>query len=338
MNSFLYIGQYTEGTTSKMRADQLCLILEPTNFEVIDTHIPFFETHKVFRSMGFRYKQGPLIRNINTHIQKSIKAQRYDLIWIDKGVFITEKTIKSLKAKSKQIVHFTPDMAFYANQSKHFNKSIGLYDYVITTKSKELDYYEEFVSEEKIILVTQGFDKEIHKPLHKFEEKDDVIVFIGLAEPSRIQIAEKIIAHNLSLKLVGKGWEAFAEKNKLNKNLIFLGESIYSEEYSRLISSSKFGLGLLSKQFPELHTTRTFEIPACGTALLTENNAETASFFNDTEVVFYKNIEELINKVKFYLNYSGDLEELTNKGYKKVHTEGYDYETIMRHVLSTILS
>jgi spore maturation protein CgeB len=337
MNSFLYIGQYTEGTTSKMRANKLSLILKPKKFEVIDTHIPFFKTHRVFRSFGFRYKRGPLIKAINNYIQNSIKEQEFDLIWIDKGIFITEKTVKLLNSKSTQIVHFTPDMAFYANQSNHFNASINCYDYLVTTKSKELDFYERYVSKEKLILVTQGFDKRIHKPFHTFEEKDNAIVFIGLAEPSRIAIAEKIIKNHLTLKLVGKGWEVFVEKHKSNKNLIFLGDAIYSEDYSRLLSSSKFGLGLLSKQFPELHTTRTFEIPACGAALLTEKNSEIASFFKENEAIFYTDLEDLITKVKYFLNNASALETLTNKGYNAVHNNGYDYESIMRHIINKIL-
>lgn len=337
MNSFLYIGQYTEGTTSKMRANQLIQILNPENFEVIDTHIPFFKTNKVLRSLGFRYKRGPLISNVNTYIQKSLKKNKYDLIWVDKGVFINDKTIELLRQIGQKLVHYTPDMAFYANTSQHFNKTINNYDFLITTKSKELDFYESYVSKEKILIVTQGFEKQIHKPSHTFEEKDNSIVFIGLAEPSRIEIAEKIISQNLSLKLVGKGWEAFVEKHKLNKNLKFLGDAIYSEEYSSLISSSKFALGLLSKNFPELHTTRTFEIPACRTALLTETNPETTTFFNENEAIFYTDTEDLISKVKFYLINDNELEILTNRGYNNVHKNGYDYQSIMNNVLNRIL-
>lgn len=332
----LYVGQYSEGTTSKMRANQLNQILKPKNFEVIDTHIPFFKTHSTLRSLGFRYKRGPLIRNINNYIQKLIKEDHFDLIWVDKGVFITLKTIILLRARTKKIVHFTPDMAFYGNQSKHFKNSINYYDYVITTKSKELDFYKNYVSKEKIVLVTQGFDAQIHKPFHTFQEKDNAIVFIGLAEPSRIEIAEKIVSHNLSLKLVGKGWEAFVEKHKTSTNLIFLGKAIYSEDYSRLISSSKFGLGLLSKQFPELHTTRTFEIPACGTALLTEKNIETQTFFKDSEAIFYENDDDLVAKVKYYLAEDKELSELTLGGYNRVHEDGFDYLSIMSTVLQKI--
>jgi len=61
--NILYIGQYTSGTTSKMRAEQLKEIIHTSplgnrevNFNVIDTHIPFNNTTRLWRSIGFRYK------------------------------------------------------------------------------------------------------------------------------------------------------------------------------------------------------------------------------------------------------------------------------------------
>ncbi|WP_178983481.1 CgeB family protein [Winogradskyella helgolandensis] len=332
----LYIGQFSEGTTSKMRADTINKLLRPKIFEVIDTHIPFFKTKKFFRSIGFRYKIGPLISTVNSFIIKNLKTSNYDLIWVDKGVFITPKTIKILKERTAKIIHFTPDMAFYANRSLLFNKSIKYYDYLITTKSRELNFYKNYVAKEKVLLTTQGFDKRIHKPYHTFEEKDNAIVFIGLAEPSRLKIAEQIINQNLTLKLVGKGWEAFVEKHKGNENLKFIGEAIYSSEYSKLISSSKFGLGLLSKMFPELHTTRTFEIPACGTILLTEVNNETLSFYSSSEAIFYNDIDDLIDRLIYYADHDHELKEMTHAGYLAVQEKGYDYESIILALLKKI--
>jgi len=73
--NILYIGQYTSGTTSKMRAEQLKEIIHTSplgnrevNFNVIDTHIPFNNTTRLWRSIGFRYKCGPLIKKINRYI------------------------------------------------------------------------------------------------------------------------------------------------------------------------------------------------------------------------------------------------------------------------------
>ena len=112
--------------------------------------------------------------------------------------------------------------------------------------------YHKYLQKPKVLFMPQGFSKKNHKPHHSFSQKEDAIVFIGLAEPSRFKVAEIILANNLRLKLVGHGWGSFVAKHKDNKNLQFLGTAIYGEDYSRLISSSKFALGLLSKRFQEL--------------------------------------------------------------------------------------
>ncbi|MGB3545567.1 MAG: glycosyltransferase, partial [Saprospiraceae bacterium] len=127
-------------------------------------------------------------------------------------------------------------------------------------------------------------------------------------------------------------------KHKRNGHLTYLGDAVYDDDYSALISSSKFSLGFLSKHFPEYHTTRTFEILACGTALLTERTPETLAFFKDDEVIFYKNKDELIEKIKYYKNHDEELEHLINKGREKVVKSGYDYHSILSKVLQTVLN
>ena len=69
----LYIGQYSSGTTSKMRADILRELLIPSKFEVIDTHVPFYNTSKIWRSIGFRYKIGRLISETNNYVLEELK-------------------------------------------------------------------------------------------------------------------------------------------------------------------------------------------------------------------------------------------------------------------------
>lgn len=338
INSFLYIGQYSEGTTSKMRANQLIALLNPKTVEIIDTHIPFLKTNKLLRSFGFRYKMGPLILAINDYIQANVKGERFDLIWVDKGVYIKPNILKELKGKAGKIVHYTPDMAFYENESRFFEKTINYYDYCITTKTAEIAKYLKRIPEGKLLYVTQGFSKIIHKPFHQYQDKTNSVVFIGLAEPHRFEVAKKLLTAGIHLTIVGKKWELFVERNEHFDNLNFLGELVYDEDYSKLISSSKFALGLLSKRFPEYHTTRTFEIPACGTALLTEKNSELASFYNDDEVIFYDDADDLVEKIEYYLNNSDELEELINKGKQKVDSSGYDYESILGGLLQTILN
>ena len=149
--------------------------------------------------------------------------------------------------------------------------------------------------------------------------------------------SKQLIDNQINVKLAGHKWGKFVSKNSTNPYLDYLGETITSDNYAKMISSALFSLGCLSKRFPELHTTRTFEIPACGTALLTERNEETTSFFDEDEAIFYDNLDDLINKLRYYEKNLKALKDLTDKGMRKVNDGGYDYTTILTGLLKRIL-
>lgn len=329
----LYIGPYSDGSTCRMRGEIIKNLLNADNFIVIDTEKILNGFNKVYKSVAFRYKIGPVIKAINDAIKEKLENE-FDLIWVDKAIFITKQTTKKLKEKTGKLVHFTPDPAFLYHKSKHFINSLSYYDNCITTKSYEENLYEKY-SCKNLIIASQGFDKNIHKPYHQFEEKSG-IVFIGHYEPNRAVLIKKLLELNIDVKIAGIKWKRFSKQNANHPRLKFLGEGIFGESYAKTISSSMFGLGLLSKFVPDLHTTRTFEIPACRTILFTEKNEETSKFFNNDEVVFYDDFNELINKLKILLVDKQKLKELSEKGYWAVISGGYDYESIMKKLLHDI--
>ena len=333
----LYIGQYTNGTTSRMRAQTLQALIKTSVFEIIDTHVPFYNTHRLWRSFGFRYKRGSLINNINKYIVAALKEEAYDLIWVDKAVFITPKTTALLRSRASKLVHFTPDPAFTFHRSKLFFKSLPYYDFIVTTKSYELEHYYKYIKNEKVLFATQGFDAKLHKPSkHPFSKKEG-LVFIGHYEDQRGEVLEKLLQNDINITLAGIKWNHFARKHQDNPNLIYLGDGVYGEDYVKTLQNAKMAWGALSKWVPELHTTRTFEIPACGTALVTERNLETQSFFKDDEAIFYTNENDLIEKITFFMNNDKPLEVLTKKGTSRAVTNAYDYNSILNAILKTIL-
>ena len=333
----LYVGQYSDGTTSKMRCKVIQKILKPTIFQVIDTHIPFYKTHRLLRSFGFRYKKGPLINNINKYIVAALNDETYDLIWVDKAVFLTPKTTALLRSRASKLVHFTPDPAFTFHKSRLFLKSLSYYDFLVTTKSYELEHYYKYIKTEKVLYATQGFDAKLHKPSkHPFSKKEG-FVFIGHYEDQRGEVLEKLLQNDIKITLAGIKWHQFAKKHQNNPNLIYLGDGVYGEDYVKTLQKAKMAWGALSKWVPELHTTRTFEIPACGTALVTERNLETQSFFKDDEAIFYTNENDLIEKITFFMNNDKPLEVLTKKGASRAVTSAYDYNSILNAILKTIL-
>lgn len=327
----LYIGHYDEGSTSKMRGEYLRKLLQPSEMVVINTDEPMRSVSRLFKTIGWRYKRGPMISKINEYIITQLnKDVKFDVAWIDKGVFIEAEIIFMLRRYCNLMVHYTPDPAFYFHQSHHFRKALPVYDYCVTTKPFEVDIYYKNGAK-KVLQCTQGYDPAIHKKYYDFKAKEGV-VFVGHREDDREEGISLLLQRNIQVKLAGLYWERFSYKHRNNSDLQYLGKGVFGDDYSRLISGSLMGLGFLSRIIPEKHTTRTFEIPACYTALVTERTEETASFYNDNEAVFYNSLEEMADKVSSLIR-SNDLANITEAGYKKVKTAGFDYEHILTELL-----
>lgn len=334
----LYIGYYNEGSTARMRGEYLKELLPGSVFDVVNIDVPLHQTGRLARSLGWRFKKGPLIKNINNYIVGNVSASaNYDITWIDKGVFVRPEVVAGLKKKSGMTVHYTPDPAFRYHRSQLFYESLPFYDHCITTKSFEIADYEKYGVH--TILCTQGFDPQLHKSYHSFEEKRGV-VFIGHHEDEREAILSAIVESGIPLTLAGIKWKKFAGRYRNKTNLVYKGNGVYGSEYAKTISAAVIGLGLLSRWIPERHTTRTFEIPACGTALLTERNEETGSFFNDNEVLFFGDPRDITDMIKDHIARPEMLRSVSENGYRKVRSDGYDYKNILKRALQqlTILS
>jgi spore maturation protein CgeB len=336
MSSYLFIGPYSKGSTSIMRVNYIIATLKPNQFKLIDVEVPFFETNRLFRSMGSRWKIGPLMGVVSNYVRKQIDpSEKYDLVWIDKGVYISPDIIEELRPKTKLLIHYTPDPAFTFHRSRYFFKAVPHYDFCITTKSFEMDAYKE-AGARKVIYCTQGYDKAIHHPYHTFNEKDKDVTFVGHYETYRGKVIKCLLDAGIQVHIVGFKWKRFCNKYKAYSNLHFHGDGIYGEDYARFISSSYISLGLVSKWIPELHTTRTMEIPACGTLLVTELNSETSELYKNDEAVFYENVEELVQKVSRLLMDKVEIEKYITNANNRLAKSNYDYESIVQEILQKI--
>jgi spore maturation protein CgeB len=334
----LYIGQCDLGSTSRMRYEIIGNLLK-SKIELIDTSLEIHGSNKIIRSIGWRYFIGPLIWRINQNIKNKVIEgnKKFELIWVDKGVFIYPNLLRKLKKNTNLLLHYTPDTAFYENNSRFFRNGLDIYDYLITTKSFEIEEYLNRVLKNKIIYLTQGYNSNIHYPRVDFNNKMESITFIGLCEPYREMVLNKLVKNGFSIVLGGYGWSSFLKKNKEFKDKItFVGELVIDEDYAQIISHSKFALGLLSKKFPETHTTRTFEIPACGTCLITEENMEINTFFEDNECIKFRDLNQLLEKLIYYSIQKHELENISNLGLQRVKKDNRNYENQIRFVLEYV--
>lgn len=327
------IGIRTAGTTSRLRSDALQRVLPAADWCMIDTDVPFRSASRIWRSLAFRYRLGPAVRSMNRYVAEQLPTGQYDLIWVDKGVCLTTATIRRLRACSRRLVYYTPDTTFLHNRSRFFNETAALYDLVVTTKSLEVEEFCRRISAERLLLTTQSYDSRLHYPRVPFAQKRREAVFVGLCEPDREACIQALLQAGVPVCVGGVGWDYFLQKNRKNPLLTFAGRSVFGEDYARALSAASIGLGLLTKRFPELHTTRTFEIPACGTVLATENTAETARFFTSDQALFFTDYPQLARQVRDLLEDPAALQTFSAAGQAAVATGGYDNDSMVQLVL-----
>ena len=333
-----YVGILTAGSTSRMRAEWLKKLTPDCEWTWVDTDPPMVESARLWRSLAFRFHQGKAVDRINDTVVRGIGSEPFDLIWVDKAVFLREETVKSLRGLARNLVHYTPDTAFGINASRNFEAGLPLFDAVVTTKSFDVTDYAMRIPSERIRVISQGYDPTVHFPRNDDASRGRSIAFVGLAEPDREQCLSLLLDAGIEVRLAGRGWSSFVRKNKSNAHLEFVGEEVFGAAYAEMLSQSWVGLGLLSKRFGELHTTRTFEIPACGAVLATERTSETAEFFSDSEAIFFSDYSELAARLTGLFAEQGtdNLARIANAGRQRVLGDGRDYPTMLGNVLASL--
>lgn len=329
----LYIGIQTPGTTAQLRGETLKRILPQAIWSEVNTDSVFLKQPRWSRTLAFRLRTGPAVSAINQLVQNQITGDHYDLVWIDKAVYLWPETVRTIRSLTTTLIHYTPDTAFFANGSRFFNRSVKLYDRVVTTKSFEFEHYTQLVDPARLMLVTQSFDSNLHHQVAAFEEKRREVALIGLCEPDREACVAHLLGKGLAVRVGGKNWERFRSRHQNNPLFHFEGEAVFGERYVECLSKASIGLGLLTKRFPEKHTTRTFEIPACGTIVATVRNSETSSFFNNDEAVFYRDYQDLAEKADQLLRDPAKMQQMTIAGQQRIRQGGFSNEDVLFRVL-----
>ena len=108
-------------------------------------------------------------------------------------------------------------------------------------------------------------------------------------------------------------------------------------DYNKILNYSNLALVIYSGLNEDVYTRRCFEIPATMTPMIAKRTNEMMSFYEeDKEAIFFSNEDELINKLKFYLNNIDLLKSIGVQGYKRAVKSGYDVHSRSRYLLNKL--
>ncbi len=218
--------------------------------------------------------------------------------------------IRKISPKTKIFTLFADDDIYFEIFSRYI---ILFFDYGLLFQRKYLSNYKNEGSE-NVFPITM-LNTTFFRPLD-IEKKYDVI-FIGAPKTKlsrRYEYIKFLKENGVKIKLFGLGWANYPDFKDI------YGGVLSSEEMIKIINQSKIYLCLSKNDYGEPHMTLKFlEGSACKTFVLTEYFKEYLKLFKENkEIIMFKNKNELLQKINYYLKNDNEREKIAKAGYKKV--------------------
>lgn len=283
------------------------------------------------------------LSNINNHLVTLVKETQPDIVWIDKGILVCRETLLHIKQSvpNVRLVHYNPDDPFgtYGKAGwRRFLRAMPVYDMHFVPRRQNIPEYVEAGCRHVIQNIpTWGFDPEVHRPYQvesKFAEHFVADVgFLGAFEQDRAEKLLYLARRGVTIRLAST-WPTHHQ----HENLRWASIPVVGVEYAKALCCFKIGLCFLRKANRDQHTSRSIEIPACGTFMLAERTEEHRQLFEEgQEAEFFSTPEELYDKIRFYLTNEAVRIAIAQAGRERCIRSGYDYRSRMRIMLGQVV-
>lgn len=337
----LYAGQLGPEALCLIR----CLALEDLEPTVVRFDFSPFHA-RLYNSLGVWAVRKVLprlfLRDFNKAFVRAVQESRPDIVYVDKGILFTERSllrardVRSANGLRPVFLHFHPDDAFgsmiysglYETTLQHYDCHFTPYRWVL----------EEHVARgaRRVESWPFGFYPPIHAPVPAGDapaaDLSVDVAFIGRWERTRAAELEALARHGVGLGVWGTLWKKLARRSALRRFVRW--RSAVGRELAAVASLSKISLGFLSETNRNGHTSRTFEIPACGGFMLAQRSDGQREFFEEgVEMECFGSSEELHDKVAWYLAHEAAREKIRAAGRQRCLRSNYSYHDRFRFVL-----
>jgi spore maturation protein CgeB len=352
----LFLGAIGRGQTSRMRMRAM----QRLGHDVVgvDTDRPWAAASWLARQAQRRLSLGPVVDEINRAALTAADEFRPDLVWAEKQEYLRPETVDALGRRGARRVHFTPDPYFHLDwrRTPLMEAAIGRFDLLVYCKAYERAAYEAL--DAPLIYTPLGYCDETHRPLASDDPQWTCAVgFVGGWEPRREALMRALCDAVAEVRIRGGYWDFLRDGRWSPRRQAVLarlagsepfriardprladawqGGEVYDDDYARALTGARIGVGFLRRICPDQHTTRSFEIPACGSLLLADRTEDHQSFFEEgREAEFFGSEAELVEKACFYAAHETARARIAAAGRARCVSGGYSYLERLRPILA----
>jgi hypothetical protein len=335
--SLLYVGSLARWSNSSRRYQALSKICHTVAIDTDPYLLP-----KMISGVQHYFNVGPGIFFLNRKVRKECSMNHIDIVFVDNKSYLTTQTLRYLKKKQPaiRIANLITDDPFgkYSNSWRLFKETIFRFDVFFVQRKINV---EEFKSKgaKRVELCYRSFDPDYNKPV--LLDKDDQkkyaapVGFVGTYESERASFVAFLIENGIQVSVIGNDWPNGDYWKVIQP--FYRGPSVFEEEYVKAINGLEIALHFLRHGNRDEQDSRTFEIPSCRVFMIAERSQVHETLFKENEeAVFFTSKEELLEKVRFYLNNKEERERIALNGYKRCVSSGYSHADRMRKVIKSI--
>jgi spore maturation protein CgeB len=156
------------------------------------------------------------------------------------------------------------------------------------------------------------------------------IMFAGGADRDRIPYISTLIEAGFNVDLYGSYWERYRETKHITKGQADVPTLL------RAIQNAKIALCVVRHANRDGHCMRTFEVPAIGTCMLTEDTAEHREIFGSEgeAVVYFKDLAEMVQKTQWLLDHDEERQRLAQNAHLLVMQGQHTYQDRLNTMIS----
>lgn len=348
MSKILFLGEIGQGQTSLMRMRAFARLGH--DVRGVHTIEPWQRASWLQRRLQRRLQRGPVVEEINRAVLDAARDFKPDIVWGEKQEYLHAETVRALRKGGARLIHFTPDPYFYLpwKRTRLMDAAMGEFDALVYCKRYEQADYE--AMQKPLVYMPLGYCDEVHRPLPSADPRWHCAVgFLGGWEPRRERFLHDIAAAGHDLKIWGMYWDFLRDGAWTLRRQVILGQlagpdrdwrirqdkmlaaawqgpEVYGDDYARALTGSRISVGFLRAAWPDQHTTRTFEIPACGSMMLADRTDEHREFFEEgQEAEFFSSREELADKVRYYVGHDDARMRVAAAGLRRCIESRYAY-------------
>lgn len=261
-----------------------------------------------------------------------------DLIIISGGISNTyPSTIKKIKDKfhCRALLFAGVNPTYAATPAEKLIIKSGIIDIVVENDRGYAKRWENLGALRTIVLPISSVDPEIHRKVSLTkEEKSEYecdVCFVGTLTEGRQKILRHLLNNNYSFEI----WGDIPVGIKLNDELKpYYNGLAFGEKMVKVFNAAKIVLNFQPNDMSYGGNLRTFEIPGCGAFQLADK-VDPDFLIVGQEFVSFKNISDLKNKIRYYLQNQSKRLKIVQTGFKRVHRD-HTYEKHFRKLLSQI--